>query len=206
MLDHVFTDAIGALRDAFENALLERQAFEERFQVDVLLGDMTWETSYGLPGEGLPPRAQADITLEWPTWAQSAYRSWYIGEPFDEGPRIEIEIVLRVQRLKTSPDPKDLLEVLPQQSAPIGSERLERSGPTLETLFDNDDLADHEFAIEVSYEGSYELDEATLADGSILDDHFSAMGGWISATLVRVGDLKFDYLPPMEENPFGRDD
>ena len=50
MLDHVFTDAIGALRDTFENALLERQAFEERFQADVLLGDLTWETSYGLPG------------------------------------------------------------------------------------------------------------------------------------------------------------
>src|SRR5213592_2527264 len=91
MLDHVFTDAIGALRDAFENALLERQAFEERFQVDVLLGDMTWETSYGLPGEGLPPRVQADITLDWPTWAQTAYRSWYIGEPSDEAPRIEID-------------------------------------------------------------------------------------------------------------------
>ena len=84
MLDHVFTDAIGALRDVFENNLLERQAFEERFQADVLLGDLTWQTSYGLPGEGLPPRVRADITLEWPTWAQTAYRSWYIGEPSDE--------------------------------------------------------------------------------------------------------------------------
>jgi hypothetical protein len=203
MLDHVFTDAIGALRDAFENALLERQAFEERFHVDVLLGDMTWETSYGLPGEGLPPRAQADITLEWPTWAQTAYRSWYIGEPFDEGPRIEIEIVLRVQRLRTTPDPRKLLDVLPEQSPPIGAERLERSGPTIETLYSTAELIDPEFAIEVSYEGSYELDEATLADGSILDDHFGAMGGWISSTLVKVGDLQFDYLPPIDESPFG---
>ena len=40
MLDHVFTDAISALREAFEAALLERQAFEEHFQVDVLLGDV----------------------------------------------------------------------------------------------------------------------------------------------------------------------
>lgn len=206
MLDHVFTDAIGALRDAFEGALLERQAFEERFQVDVLLGDMTWETSYGLPGEGLPPRVQADITLEWPTWAQSAYRSWYIGEPFDEGPRIEIEIVLRVQRLAASPDPSELLGVLPEQSPAIGDERLERSGPTLETVFASADLDDPEYAIEVSYEGSYELDEDTLADGSILDTHFGAMGGWISSTLVRVGDLKFDFLPPLDENPFGLDD
>ena len=54
-----------------------------------------------------------------------------------------------------------------------------------------------EHAIEVSYEGSYELDEQSLADGSILDDHFSAMGGWISATLVRLGDLSMAHLPPM---------
>ena len=197
MLDHVFTDAIGALRDAFENALLERQAFEERFQVDVLLGDSTWETSYSLPGEGMPPRIQADITLGWPTWAQSSYRSWYIGEPIDEPPRIEIEIVLRVQRLEKSPDPAMLLAVLPEQSPPIGNHRLERSGPTIETLFLGN-LDEAEYAIEVSYEGSYEFDEATLKDGSILDDHFSAMGGWISSVLVRVGDLTFDFLPPLD--------
>ncbi|MBI2704289.1 MAG: hypothetical protein HYX32_03215 [Actinobacteria bacterium] len=201
MLDHVFTDAIGALRDAFENAFLERQAFEERFQVDVLLGDMTWETSYGLPGEGLPPRVQADITLEWPTWAQTAYRTWYIGEDMEDPPRIEIEIVLRVQRLAKSPAPDELLSALPEQSPPIGNERLERSGPTVETVY-SADLEEPEFAIEVSYEGTYELDEATLADGSILDDHFSAMGGWISSTLVRVGDLPFDFLPPLDEPPF----
>jgi len=197
MLDHVFTDAIGALRDAFENALLERQAFEERFQVDVLLGDTTWETSYSLPGEGLPARVQADITLGWPTWAQSSYRSWYIGEPIDEPPRIEIEIVLRVQRLQTSPDPAMLLGVLPEQSPAIGTHHLERSGPTIEILYHRD-LEHPEFAIEVSYEGSYDFDEATLKDGSILDDHFSAMGGWISSVLVRVGDLTFDFLPPLD--------
>jgi hypothetical protein len=197
MLDHVFTDAIGALRDAFENALLERQAFEERFQVDVLLGDTSWETSYSLPGEGLPARVQADITLGWPTWAQSSYRSWYIGETIDEPPRIEIEIVLRVQRLKNSPDPAMLLGVLPEQSPAIGTHRLERSGPTIETLYERD-LANPEYAIEVSYEGSYDFDEATLKDGSILDDHFSAMGGWISSILVRVGDLTFDFLPPLD--------
>lgn len=199
MLDHVFTDAIGALRDAFENALLERQAFEERFHVDVLLGDLSWETSYGLPGEGLPPRVQADINLSWPTWAQTAYRLWYIGEPFDEPPRIDIEIVLRVQRLASSPNPGELLDALPQESPPLGGggDRLRRSGPTVETVYPLD-LKEPLYAIEVSYEGGYEFDEATLADGSILDDHFSAMGGWISSTLVRVGDLKWDFLPPID--------
>ena len=199
MLDHVFTDAIGALRDILEQALLERQAFEERFQVDVLLGDTTWETSYGLPGEGLPPRVQADITLDWPTWAQTAYRSWYIGEPIDEPPRIEIEIGLRVQRLASMPDVKVVLAVLPEHSPPIGSERLERSAPTVETSYDND-LEAQDWALEVGYEGSYELDEATLADGSILDDHFSAMGGWIASTLVRLGDLKLDFLPADDDS------
>ena len=92
MLDHVFTDAITALREAFENALLERQAFEEHFQVDVLLGDVTWETSYGLPGEGLPPRVVAHITFDWPTWSQTAYRRWYVDEVFEEPPAIETHL------------------------------------------------------------------------------------------------------------------
>lgn len=198
MLDHVFTDAIGALRDALEQALLERQAFEERFQADVLLGDLTWETSYGLPGEGSPPRVRADLTLDWPTWAQSAYRSWYIGEDMDEGPRIEIEIVLRVQRLTHLPSPEVVLAALPVHSPTIGGEQLIRHGPTIETSYrDDHDHPSH--AIEVSYEGSYELDETSLEDGSILDTHFGAMGGWISSTLVRLGDLKFEFLPAEDD-------
>ncbi len=198
MLDHVFTDAIGALRDAMESAFLERQAFEERFQADVLLGDLTWETSYSLPGEGVPPRTRADITMDWPTWAQTAYRSWYIGEELDEAPRIEIEIVMRVQRLRSQPDVKVILAVLPEESTSIGGETLQRSSPTVETIFDAD-LEPEEFAVEVSYEGSYDLEEEVLADGSALDAHFAAMGGWIASTLVRLGDLSFDYLPPEEE-------
>lgn len=199
MLDHVFTDAIGALRDAVENAFLERQAFEERFQADVLLGDLTWETSYSLPGEGQPPRTRADLTLDWPTWAQTAYRSWYIGEPFDEPPRIEIEIVLRIQRLAASPDPATVLAALPEHGASVGDARLERAGPTVETTY-GESLDDVEYAIEVSYEGTYELDEATLSDGSALDEHFGAMGGWIASTLVRLGDLHFEFLPPEEDS------
>lgn len=198
MLDHVFTDAIGALRDAVEGAFLERQAFEERFQADVLLGDLTWETSYSLPGEGAPPRTRADLTLAWPTWAQSAYRSWYIGEELAELPRIEIEVVLRVQRLAEPPDPRAVLDALAPQSAPIGSGHLERGGPSVETAYDLD-LDNVEYAVEVSYEGTYELDENALTDGSALDEHFAAMGGWIAATLVRLADVQFEFLPPEGE-------
>lgn len=195
MLDHVFTDAIGALRDALERALLERQAFEERLQADVLLGDLTWETSYGLPGEGTPPRVRADLTLEWPTWSQAAYRSWYIEEELTELPRIDIEVVLRIQRLVKPPEPAEVLAALPLDSPEVSGERLHRSGPTIEAVH-SEDLAECEHAFEVSYEGSYELDEAALADGSILDDHFSAIGGWISSTLVKLGDLNLEFLPP----------
>ncbi|HUF32156.1 MAG TPA: hypothetical protein VMN58_02965 [Acidimicrobiales bacterium] len=195
MLDHVFTDAIGALREAMEGAMLERQAFEERFQVDVLLGDVTWETSYGLPGEGSPPRVRADVTLDWPTWSQTTYRSWYIGEPFDEPPEIIVEVALRVQGLRDRPDPQRVLSVLPILSPPVGSETLDRSGPTIEQVYGND-LTTGEYAIEVSYEGSVLLDESTLADGSALDDQFGGMGGWVASTLVRLGDLEFSFLPP----------
>lgn len=196
MLDHVFTDAIGALRDALEAALLERQAFEERFQVDVLLGDVTWETSYGLPGEGSPPRVLADISLDWPTWAQTAYRRWYIDESFSEPPEILVEVTMRIQRLGERPDPQKVLDVLPEWSPNIGDERLERSGLTIEEVYGTDLSEPSELAIEVSYEGSITLTEATLVDGSVLDDQFGAIGGWIAATLVRIGDLKFTFLPP----------
>ena len=194
MLDHVFTDAIGALRDAMERAMLERQAFEERFQTDILLGDVSWETSYGLPGEGTPPRIRADISLDWPTWSQTAYRSWYIDEDLTEAPSIEIEVSFRIQRMSETPDLASLLAALPEDSPNVGPERLHREGPTTVALHDSH-LTSTEWSVEVSYEGVYELDESTLADGSVLDDHFGAMGGWVASTLVKLGDLTFSFLP-----------
>jgi len=214
MLDHVFTDAIGALRDAFEGAFLERQAFEEHFQVDVLLGDITWETSYGLPGEGQPPRVVAHITFDWPTWSQTAYRRWYVEEVLDEQPTIEMEIVFRVQRLSEQPDPALVQSVLPDTSPLIGNERLERAGATVEIAYladaesssDADDdaprpgLAVPDYAIEVTYEGLYELAEETLADGAskLLDEHFGTLGSWIATALVKLGDLRLNFLPADE--------
>lgn len=200
MLDHVFTDAIGALRDAFEGAFLERQAFEEHFQIDVLLGDITWETSYGLPGEGQPPRVVAHITFDWPTWSQTAYRRWYVEEVLDEQPSIEMEIVFRVQRLVAQPDPAHVQANLPEASPLIGNERLERAGATVEIGYMNDDASGDpggpDYAIEITYEGLYELAEETLADGAskLLDEHFGTLGAWIASTLVKLGDLKLAFL------------
>jgi hypothetical protein len=209
MLDHVFTDAIGALRDAFEAAFLERQAFDEHFQVDVLLGDLSWETSYGLPGEGQPPRVVAHVNFDWPTWSQTSYRRWYVDEVLDQLPAIEMEIVFRVQRLCQQPDRSIVDPVAVETSPLIGDGRLERAGTTIEIAYvDPADPVDAvvggpeaEYAIEVTYEGLYELAEQTLADGSstLLDEHFGALGGWIAAMLVKLGDLKLEFLPADDE-------
>jgi hypothetical protein len=197
MLDHVFMDAIGALRRAFDAALLERHTQEERLQVDVLLGDLNWETSYSLPGEGVPPRVVAEVTLEWPTWSQTAYRSWTIGEGFDEPPEIDVEIVLRVQRLVGTPEPATVVGILPDEGPTLGDETLQRSAPTVEYQYDLE-LTPIEMAIEVSYEGVYMLSEAALADAASLAADFGTLGGWIASSLVKLGDLKLEFRPPEE--------
>jgi hypothetical protein len=192
MLDHVFTDAISALRDAFESAFLERQPFEEHFQADVLLGDLTWETSYGLPGEENPPRVVAHITFDWPSWSQTAYRQWYVDEVLDRLPAIEIEIVFRVQNLDAPMDPAKVYAIAPTVSPLIGDGRLERAGVTAEIAYGDEPDESPDHAVEATYEGLYELAEAALDDGAstLLDDHFGALGGWIAATLVQLADLR----------------
>ncbi|NDD71984.1 MAG: hypothetical protein EBZ52_02255 [Actinobacteria bacterium] len=201
MLDHVFSDAISALRDAFSNAFLERQAFDEHFNSDVLLGDLVWETSYGLPGEGRPPRVVAHITLTWPSWSQAIYRSWYTDEIFHEAPEIEMEIVFRVQRLAVQPEATIIEDIVPIKSPQIGKEKLSREGITVEinqpTPSDMQITRKLDYAIEVTYQGNYELAEETLQDGTskLLDDNFSTLGGWIATTLVNLGDLKLAFLP-----------
>jgi hypothetical protein len=197
MLDHVFTDAIGALREAFEASFLERQAFDEHFQVDVLLGDLSWETSYGLPGEGQPPRVVAHVAFDWPTWSQTSYRRWYVDEVLERLPAIEMEIVFRVQRLVDQPDPVAVRKVTPDTSPLIGDEHLERAGATVEIAYPDETPDTVDYAIEVTYEGLYELAEETLADGAstLLDQHFGALGGWIATMLVKLGDLKLEFRP-----------
>ena len=200
MLDHVFSDAIGALRDAFTNAFLERQAFDEHFQSDMLLGDLVWETSYGLPGEGHPPRVVSHITLTWPSWSQANYRAWYTEEVFHESPEIEMEIVFRVQRLAGQPDSSLVTEITPLKSPQISASQLERESITIEITHPTLPAERIDHAIEVTYSGDYELAEETLQDGTskLLDEHFSTLGGWIASTLVRLGDLQLEFLPADE--------
>ena len=194
MIDHILLDVIAALREAFEGALLEQQAVEERFQIDVFLGDVSFETSYSLPGEGSPPRVRADLSLDWPTWSQSAYRSWSIGEPPAEPPELVIEIALRLQRLVGAPDPAIVLSALDGEGPEIGSERLERAGPMIEQLFEpaSDTPA---CAIEVAYQGSLRLEEPLLDDPTKLDGQVAGLARWVASALVRLADLHLAFLP-----------
>jgi hypothetical protein len=202
MLDHLFLDAVAALRQALDDALLERQPGEDRLAVDILIGDLVWETSCSLPGDGIPPRVRADLTLDWPTWSQAAWRSWTVGDPtdeppgsVDEPPEIGLEVVLRVQRLSSRPEIDAILAVLPEESPEIGTDRLERSGPVIEESYQRD-LSGRQLAVEVAYEGAYRLTSASIERSKELGEHLATMGAWIASTLVRLGDLRLEYLPP----------
>src|SRR3984957_15363334 len=137
MIDHIPLDVIGAIRESLEGSLLEQQAVEERFQVDVFLGDVSFETSYSLPGEERPARIRVDTSLDWPTWSQTAYRSWAIGEEPDELPEVLVEIAFRVQGLVELPEHNEigaLLGVLPVQLEVLGDEPLARGPTTVEQV------------------------------------------------------------------------
>lgn len=194
MLDHVFLDAIGAVRRSLEAALLERHALEERFQSDLLLGDLSWETSYTLPGEGPSPRVAADITMDWPTWSQTAYRLANLGEEVDEPPEIDIALMVRVQRLTAIPDLQVVLDALPAEGPKLSDEPLVRSGPGIEQHYD-EDLTDPSTTVEVAFEGSHRLEPTAIEDGTALDA-LDTVGPWVASTLVRLADLALPFLPP----------
>ncbi len=198
MIDHILLDVISALRDALEDALLQQQAVEERFQVDVFLGDVSFETSYSLPGEGNPPRVRADVSLDWPTWSQSAYRSWSIGESPSDPPELVIEISLRIQRLAAVPEPAVVTGVLGGRSPRIGGTSFERSGPTIEQVYEAE--GDRPAcAVEVAYQGTYRLEEAVLEAPEKIGEEITPLASWIASALVRLADLDLEFLPPDEE-------
>jgi len=193
VLDHVFTDAIDALSQSLERSLLERIAVEEHLQADLLLGDLTWETSYGLFGDAPPVKVRADVSMVWPTWSQSSFRDWSAGDGFTDPPRIDVEITLRVQRLAGDPDVALLAHGTPTHGPEIDGAELYRAGPTVERSFEPD-LCGGSSAFEVAYVGTCELDEATLQDGARLDALFAHLGGWIAAALVKLNDLPLTFI------------
>lgn len=195
MIDHILVDVITRTRRALESALLQRQAVEERFQVDVFLGDVSWETSYSLPGEEQPPRVRADISVDWPTWSQSAYRSWSIGEPPEDHPEVVLAVTLRLQRLATSPPLEEVLALLPEETPSFAGDSLTRATAVVEHVLAADDAADR-FAVETTYQGTFRLDDGLLENPEAMDDAIGVLARWLASVLVRLGDLPFDYLPP----------
>jgi hypothetical protein len=197
VLDHILVDIISLIRRSFDQALLQRQAVEERFQVDVFLGDVSWETSYSLPGEEQPPRVRADVSVDWPTWSQTSYRSWSIGEPPDELPEIVVEVALRVQRLATAPDTQMVLHALPEANLLLGVDPLLRTATIIEEVHAGDSVR---WAVEATYEGSIHFSEGQLEDPSEIEPVVAALTRWISSTLVQLADLPFSFLPPDEDD------
>jgi hypothetical protein len=205
VLDHLLIDLITAVRRSFDDALLQRQAVEERFQVDVFLGDVSWETSYSLPGEEQPPRVRADVSVDWPTWSQTSYRSWSIGETPDELPEVVLEVAVRIQRLAEAPPTATVLAVLPSASPEILGEPLLRSSTTFEQVHADPDDDGHaqpaRWAVEATYEGSIRLDEINLEDPSTIEPAIGSLTRWIASTLVRLADLPLSFLPPDPADP-----
>jgi hypothetical protein len=202
VFDHLLVDVIGTIRASFDRALLQRQAVEERFQVDVFLGDVSWETSYSLPGEEQPPRVRADVSVDWPTWSQTSYRSWSIGEPPDELPEVVIEVALRLQRMAEAPDTEKVMASLPA-SGPLGEPAdLVRTATTIEQVRTEADEAEGNmrWAAEATYEGSVRFSEQQLEEPSSLAPVFDDLTRWIASTLISLADLPFTFLPPGEDD------
>ena len=198
MLDHAFLQVVEGLRRSMADALLEREADGERLHVDVLLGDVSWEAAYTLPGEDRPPRVQAEVSLEWSPWSQAAYRAWSAGEALEDPAEVDVDVALRLQRMAGSPQPELVLSAVPDQGPVMSEEALERSGPTIEHHHDEGGVA---FAAEVSYSGVLRLDESVLGDGSRLDGELRGLGRWVASTLVHLADLDLAFLPPeLEED------
>jgi hypothetical protein len=201
VIDHLLVDVIDALHRSFDLALLQRQAVEERFQVDVFLGDISFETSYSLPGEEQPPRVRADLSIDWPTWSQTAYRSWSIGETPSELPEVIVEVVLRIQRLSEPPALETVLAALPPESPHLGAEALVRTSATIEQVFEETATADPpglpiRWAVEGTYEGSIRFEENHLEDSGTIGPVIDALTRWVASILVQLADLPLAFLPP----------
>jgi len=164
--------------------------------VDVFLGDVSWETSYSLPGEEQPPRVRADVSVDWPTWSQTSYRSWSIGEPPDELPEIMVEVALRVQRLARAPDTEMVLHALPEANPLLGVDPLVRTATTIEQVHAGGHVR---WAVEATYEGSVRFSEAQLESPDEIGPVVSGLTRWISSTLIQLADLPFAFLPPDED-------
>jgi hypothetical protein len=193
MLEHLLFDFANSLKASLGASMLERSGLEEQFHMDLILGDATFETSWSLPGESDPPRVRADISVEWPTWSQSSYRSWMIGDGLDEPIELIIEVAIRFSGLKEPmTNPVELTHHLPEHSASLHGTSLELRGVSAEATFDATTKIT-EYSAEAVYEATLALDEAVLSDPSQLNEAIAHLIGWISSVLVKASDIPLSY-------------
>lgn len=197
MLDHAFLGVIAAVRSTLEQALLERRLAEESLTMDLLLGDVAWETAYALPGEGEAPHITAEITLGWSTWSQAAYRSWATGLEDEEPPAVDVEVVLAARDLAHRPDPTDIAETVGPGPA-LGDEPFTHPLPVVEEHPSADATR---FVVNVERVGAVFLDEDAMKTADHLHAVFEPLGPWLASALVRLADFGFEFLPPEEEEP-----
>ena len=145
---------------------------------------------------------RADVSVDWPTWSQTSYRSWCIGEPPDELPEVVIEVALRVQRMAEAPDTEKVMAALPI-TGPLGDPMdLVRTATTIEQVrTDGDGAAGGlRWAAEATYEGSVRFSEQQLEEPSTIEPVFDALTRWIASTLISLADLPFTFLPAGEDD------
>ncbi len=175
--------------------MLERAGLEEQLHNDLMLGDLTFETSYSLPGEASPPHVRADLTVEWPTWSQGSYRSWTLGDGIEDPIEIVIEVALRFIGLSALPmTPQQLLTHLPRHSQQnILNAPMELQRVTIETSYDIT-TEEVELSAEVAYETTCVIDEQVIEDDERVQLAISQLTGWISSVLVQASDIPLTYL------------
>lgn len=194
MIDHVFNHLINALQQSLETSMLEQLPNEEHMLLDLFLGDMHFECSYALPGEVNPSNIRVDITMEWPVWSQSVYRSWLLGESDPESIEVGLELSVRAISLSEPAPLEKILAALDDRSPSSFEVLLERSSIITSNSKLGEDLGD-EFEVEIGFDGSIVIEETSLLNPSEIDELLAPLGPWIASLLVRVSDQPLLFFP-----------
>ena len=189
MLDHVLIEVVSTIKDSCEDSMLESADLDEHLLHDVWLGDITYSSSFSLPGESDPPASRVDITLEWSTWSQSNYRTWWIGDVPLEQPEVSIVVAFRLQGELGALDGSDIEKNLGAQTA-LGSElSFTRTGLRSESFVETP-TGKVSHALEVSYEGKLVLTESMLANPIEIRAALAPIGSWLASALVMLSDRR----------------
>ena len=136
--------------------------------------------------------------------ARPSYRRWYVEEVFEDAPAIEMEIVFRVQRLAEQPAAGGGPHA-PARRQPADRQRAPRAG----RADGRDRLRRRSGRARPSTRSrsptrastSWPRRRSPTAPASCSTSTSAHLGGWIASMLVRLGDLKLDFLPADDEGP-----